>query len=132
MADGKSAFQLFSGFYYVEHGANRWTAKKFSVLLGAPPGSREKGAMLRLELTVPESIIDPLKSVTLAAAVNGTQLAPETYNQIGHYTYAREVPPQLLAADPVKIDFVVDKSLRPPGDGRELGLIARGVGLQAK
>src|SRR5215468_4539763 len=72
MADGKSAFQLFSGFYYVEHGANRWTAKKFSVLLGAPPGSREKGAMLRLELTMPESIIDHLKSVTLAAAVNGT------------------------------------------------------------
>src|SRR5688572_7439269 len=50
MGDLRAAHHLREGFYSVEDSAWRWTAKRFSVELGLPPGAREKGARLRVEL----------------------------------------------------------------------------------
>ena len=55
MADPATASQLLRGFYPVEQNAWRWSAPKFSVVLGAPLSASKKGAGLILEF----SLIDP-------------------------------------------------------------------------
>ena len=51
----------------------------------------------------------------------------------GQYTYTRDVAPNLLGSEAVRIDFQLDKSLPPSSaDARELGVIVASVGLDAK
>jgi len=131
--DPKSDTQLVSGFYAIEQNAWRWTAQRFSVVLRPPAGGAQRGATLNLQLTVPDPTIAKLKTVALSASIGGTMLPPETYSQPGQYTYTRDVAPNLLESEAVRIDFQLDKAL-PPGaaDARELGVIAASVGLDAK
>jgi hypothetical protein len=132
LGDPKSAPQLIGGFYDIESGAWRWTGKQFTVELGVPFGAAQKGAALVLDLTVPPVVIEKGKSVTLAAAVDGNPLPPETYQTPGDYTYRREVPAALLGHDSVRVTFTLDKTVQAGGgDLRDLGIIATTVGLQA-
>src|SRR4051812_45015412 len=71
MGDPSLAGQLVSGFHPIEADAWRWTQKQFAVKLGVPAGAKQQGATLELQLTVPEPIVTQLKSITLAASVNG-------------------------------------------------------------
>lgn len=133
MGDAKREPQLISGFYAIEANAWRWTEGKFSVMLKTPAGAAQNGATLKFELSVPESAIQKLKSVTLSASAGGTALAPETYSKDGAYEYKRDVPPAVLAGNSVRIDFSLDKTFQPGGaDRRELGLVARQIELDAK
>ena len=88
---------------------------------------------MNLLLTVPDPTIAKLKTIALSATIGGTMLPPETYTQPGQYTYTRDVAPNLLTSEAVRIDFQLDKAL-PPGsaDARELGVIVASVGLDAK
>lgn len=133
VADPRSSAQLVSGFHDIEQGAWRWTAGKFSVVLRTPRGAAEKGAVLRLKLSVPDPVISNLKVVSLGAAVGESRLAPETFTQSGEFTYEREVPAEALTGESAKIDFFLDKSL-PAGavDLRELGVIVTSVGFESK
>jgi len=133
MGDPKQEKQLLNGFYAIEENSWRWTAKDFSVALRPPAGSAAQGALLHFALSVPQVAIDKLKNVTLSAAINGTALAPETYSKEGQYDYTREVAPNLLSGDSVKVSFHLDKSMPPAGgDVRELGIVARSVGFEPK
>ncbi|PWU03888.1 MAG: hypothetical protein C5B51_17980 [Terriglobia bacterium] len=131
--DPKSDTQLVNGFYAIEQNAWRWTAQRFSVVLRPPAGGAQRGATLNLQLTVPDATIAKLKTIALTATIGGVMLPPETYTQPGQYTYTRDVAPNLLTSEAVRIDFQTDKSL-PPGtaDARELGVIVAAVGLDAK
>jgi hypothetical protein len=132
-SDARGAVQLLNGFYDVEQSAWRWTMGKFAVILQPPPGAARKGARLVLELSIPEPVIARRHSITLTAAVEGLPLAPQTYTQAGQYAYSRDVPSAVLAAGPVKIDFVLDKFLAAGEiETRELGLIVRRVALEPK
>jgi hypothetical protein len=133
VADPRTAFQLVGGFYDVEQNSWRWTRKRFAAVLGLPPGAAQRGAVLRLTFAVPEVIITQLKSVTLSASIQGTQLAPETYSKIGSSIYERDVPPSLLTGTSVRIDFFLDKAL-PPGevDRRELGVVVNRIAFETK
>jgi hypothetical protein len=133
LADPKSAPQLLSGFYDIENGAWRWTGKEFTVELGVPFGSGQKGAALELHFTIPDVVIEKSKTVTLAAAVDGNTLPPETYTKAGEYTYQRDVPPALLNAGSLKVTFTLDKTIQAGGgDLRDLGIVAASVGLKGK
>jgi hypothetical protein len=133
MGDPKADAQLVSGFYGVEAGAWRWTARQFSVVLHPPPGSDQKGATLQLKLTVPPIVSERLKAISLSAMVNGGVLPAETYTRPGEYLYTRDVPPGALTAEAVRVDFQLDKAMPPSGgDLRELGVIALSVGLESK
>jgi hypothetical protein len=133
MGDPKGEKQLLSGFFAIEANAWRWTGKNFSVTLRPPTGSAAQGAILDFALSVPQTAIDKLHSVTLSATVNGTALPPETYSHEGQAEYKRELAPSLLAGDSVRVDFHLDKAMPPAnGDMRELGVVARGVALEAK
>jgi len=132
-ADPKVAAQLISGFYGIEDNSWRWTAGKFTVLLRPPRTSAQNGAILTLKFALPDPIIGPLKSVSLSAKVNNTTLPAETYTKSGEYTYSREVPPNLMAGEAVKVEFAMDKALPPTGsDQRELGLVVSVVGFEPK
>jgi hypothetical protein len=133
MGDPKQEKQLVSGFYGIEANAWRWTAKDFTVSLRPPVGSATQGATLDFALSVPQVTIDKLKSVTLSASIDGTALAPETYAHEGQYDYKRDLPSNLIQGNAVRVEFHLDKSMPPAGgDARELGIVARSVGLESK
>jgi hypothetical protein len=133
LADPRAASQLHSGFYEIEHDAWRWTAGKFAVILRPPRQASKKGATLQLKFSVPAVAIAKLHAVSLDAALHGTALGRETYQQAGEFTYSRDVPANLLTQDPVEIDFSLDKVLPPtPGDKRNLGIIVTSVGFEPK
>jgi hypothetical protein len=132
MGDAKQDKQLVSGFYGIEANSWRWTAKDFTVSLRPPAGSAQ-GATLDFALSVPQVVIDKLQSLTLSASINGTALAPETYAHEGQYEYKRDVPSSLLSGNAVRVEFHLNKSMPPAGgDARELGIVARSVGLESK
>ncbi len=131
--DPKSETQLVNGFYGIEQGAWRWTAQQFSVLLRPPAGAAQKGATLKMQLSVSDATITALKTITLSGTAGGATLSPETYTQAGPFTYSRDVPPGQLAGDSIRIDFQLDKALPPRGtDLRGLGLIVSSIALEAK
>lgn len=133
MGDPKQEKQLVSGFYSIEDNAWRWTGKDFTVSLRTPAGSASQGAALDFALSIPQVTIDKLKSVTLSASVNGTALAPETYAREGQYDYKRDVASNLLTGASTRVEFHLDKAMPPAGgDARELGVVARSVGLESK
>jgi hypothetical protein len=131
--DPKVEPQLVSGFYSIEGNAWRWTGKQFVVVLRVPTGAAQRGAALDLALTVPQISIDKLQSVTLSATADGHPLPPETYTQSGQFEYKRDIGPAALTNSSVRLEFHLDKAMPPAnGDMRELGLIVRSVGVEAK
>ena len=131
--DPRTAGQLLDGFYGVEAAAWRWSAKQFSVRLKTPAGAAQKGATLKLVLTVPPVVIEKSTTVTLSASVGSATLPPETYSAPGEYTYRRDVPANLLTGSDVIVNFALDKSMKPDGpDRRELGVVITTIGLETK
>lgn len=133
VSDPQTSQQLVSGFHALEGNAWRWTKGKFSVTLRPPRNANKDGAFLVLRLSVAESTIQHLGSVTLSAKVNGTALPTETYTKNGDYTYKHEVPPAALNADAVSVEFSLDKFLEAGKvEIRELGIIVAMIGLESK
>lgn len=133
MGDPRNETQLVNGFYGVEEGAWRWTARQFTVVLRPPFAAGQKGAVLKARLTVPDPVIAKLKTVSLSASIGGHSLSPETYTQPGSYTYTRDVPANLLGGESVKVEFQLDKAMPPSGgDMRELGVVMLSIGLEGK
>ena len=133
MSEQAARTQLVKGFYGLESGSWRWTAGTFQVLLRPPVGAAQKGATLAFAFTIPELILQKLKSVTLSASIGAKKLKSETWSKPGPYTFSADVPPADLAGDTVNIVFTLDKSLAAGTvDQRELGLVATSVGLESK
>jgi hypothetical protein len=133
MADPRASAQLVTGFYQVEQNAWRWTAGKFVVVLRTPRGAAQKGALLKMQFALPAPVISRFKAVKLAVNIDGTDLPPTTYTKSGEFVYLRDVSPDLMKSDSVRIEFALDKFL-PAGavESRELGLIASSIGLESK
>jgi len=131
MGDPAATTQLLEGFYGLEQGVWRWTARKFSVALQPPAGSGQD-TQLEFKFTLPEAVIGRLKAVTITARVNGADIGSETYDQPGDQVFAKTVPANALRGDgAMKVEFELDKAL-PPGeaDKRELGVVAISVALK--
>jgi len=133
LGDPRVAGQLISGFYDIENGAWRWTAKQFAVELGTPLGASGRGATLELHFTIPPVVIEKNPAITLSASVDGNVLPPETYTKPGEYVFKKDVPASLMAPDTVRVAFELDKTISPGGaDSRVLGVIATKAGLVRK
>ena len=133
MGDAAAAAQLLHGFYGLEGGAWRWTAGTFTVLLRPPLASAQRGATLTFVFSIPDVLIQKLKTVTLTATIGTTKLKPETYSKPGSYTFTADVPAELLAKEAITVDFALDKSLAAGSvDQRELGVVATAVTLESK
>ncbi len=132
MNDPHAAAQLTSGFYAIENNMWRWTAGKFSVQLRTPPAA-SNGATLALSFTIPDVVIQKLKTITITASIAGMDLKSQPYDTAGPYTFNADVPASLLTGESVNVDFTVDKTMRPDGgDKRDLAIIANSVSLSPK
>lgn len=132
-ADPRAAVQLIRGFHEIEQNSWRWTKGSFAAMLRTPRGAVQRGALLVVKLSIPEPVIDKLKSLTLTARVGAISLPPETYHKPGEFSFTRDVPGTALAGDSVTVEFTLDRFL-PAGavDQRELGVIVTSIGLEAK
>jgi hypothetical protein len=125
--DAGAAKQL-DGFHDIENGW-RWSKRQFSITLGPGPAN----GRLVLQLYIPDSIIQKLGAITLAAKVGDHTLAPETYRKPGQYTFTRDLEATWIHAGANRIDFSVDKFLAPtPADKRELGIVVLSAALKTK
>jgi hypothetical protein len=131
MNDPHTAAQLLSGFYAVENNMWRWTAGNFSVQLRTPLAA-QNGATLTLSFTLPDVIVQKLKNIRVTASINGMELKSQQYDTAGPYVFNADVPAALLTGESVKVDFAVDKTMRPDGDARNLAIIANSVGISPK
>jgi hypothetical protein len=131
--DPAASAQLVRGFYGLEAGTWRWTAKQFEVALKPPAGAADNGAKLSFHLNVPGAIVDKFGPVTLNAALNGMALTPETYSKPGNYVYSRDIPAAALKSDAVVVQFSSDKGIAPSADDlRELALVSVSIALEPK
>jgi len=131
MADLTTAKQLISGFYQLEGGSWRWTAREFSAALKPPDGAEKRGATLRMQLYVPDSQIEMLGPMTMSASTGPYALDAETYAKGGTFAYSRHIPADALATSVLPVSFCFDKALSPlVADGRELTVIVSKIELQ--
>jgi hypothetical protein len=127
IADPGQAAQLLNGFYGIEGGKSRWTAKNFSVLLKIPPGSPLR---IYLKVYVPDVQIRNLGPIKIRAEVAGRELPSLTLSKPIEYIYSVSVDPAALRSDYVVAKFRLDKSsVGLNGDVRELGVVVTEVGL---
>jgi hypothetical protein len=130
--DPDAAPQLVDGFHEIEEYSWRWTAQRFSVVL-RPPGGAGESAILTMALALPDAEIGTLGDITLTAAIGPASLSPESYTRPGSYIYTREVPASLLRNEDIRIDFRLDKAMKPSAqDIRELGVIVKSIGLEPR
>jgi hypothetical protein len=133
MADARASMQLVHGFYQLESGTWRWTEKTFGVNLRVPPNAAKNGARLMMKVTIPQTQLDKLQSLTLSARVNGVDVAPETYDHAGNFLYQRDIPATALTQDMASVEFSLDKVAPPVApDIRALGIVVSNVGFMGK
>lgn len=131
MADLHTTRQLVSGFYQLEAGAWRWTAKDFKVLLKVPENAAQKGAVLTLQGSLPEAELRN-GPVTIEASVGGAPLPPKTFSKQGELIYRVDVPASALRSPKIIANFTVDKVFQIPEDKRQLGIVASVFSLRVK
>ncbi len=131
MGDPAHAAQLLNGFYSIEAGKWRWTARSFSVLLKAPTGSGQQGAELSLKIYLPDAQVHRLGPMTLIADAGGQALPARTFTGGGEYTYSAAVPAEALRPGLVLVNFQFDRAAANLGNGdqRELSAVVTAVGL---
>jgi hypothetical protein len=132
MNDLNASAQILSGFYGLENNSWRWTSGKFSVLLRTPPNSAAQGGVITFSFSLPDIVIQRLKTVAITASVNGTKLKSAEYEKPGANIFTADVPPALLTGDSVKVDFTLDKTIPPDVDKRDLGVVATSIGIAGK
>ncbi|MFO0363412.1 MAG: hypothetical protein ACK55F_01820 [Acidobacteriota bacterium] len=122
--DASVSGQLVRGFYEVESGAWRWTMPRFAIRFRVPAGAREKGAVLRAALVLPDVIFRSTGPVTLAVSAAGKRLDAQTMTVAGNHSLAWRIPAAEMVSETITLEFSLDKEV-PPGavDPRELGLI---------
>jgi hypothetical protein len=132
-SDTKAAVQLVRGFHALEQNSWRWTMGRFVVALRPPAGSSDRGATLTLKFTLPQPVIDNVKSTTIRASIQNTPVGSQTYSNPGEQTFTADVPAKLLKGDAATVEFTMDHFLSAGTvDGRELGIVFVSVGLEAK
>jgi hypothetical protein len=86
-----------------------------------------------LKFTLPQPVIDNVKSTTITASIQNTPVGSQTYSKAGEQTFAADVPATLLKGDAATVEYTMDRFLAAGTvDGRELGIVFVSVGLEAK
>jgi hypothetical protein len=133
VADSRATTRLVKGFYETDNPYWRWTAREFSIILNAPKGAAQNGAVLVLRYAIVEGVLARLKTLDLSIAVDGIALPRQHYDKPGQFTLRLDVPAEALQYDPVRVDFTLDKALPPSGrEVRELGMIVSDVGFEPR
>jgi 4-amino-4-deoxy-L-arabinose transferase-like glycosyltransferase len=119
-----------TGFYPPEEGSFRWTSREFSTRLDVP-GLDTIGGQLRVQIYIPENVIQKLGSITLQASIAGHALAPQTWSEPGRYLYRRELDANMFAPGSLQINFRLNKSIPSSAqDKRELGIVVQAISIE--
>ena len=122
VADRANSIRLLHGWHQLESGAWRWSERRFSVRLPAPPPG--KPATLRFQFHVPPSLAAARPLFQVTATVDGECLRPQTYASPGDHQYVCAVPAAASPAATRLIDFELDTAVGPTdSDSRELGVL---------
>ena len=127
LAEESHQSRILRGVYPGKEGW-RWTAQSFAVSLDPPPPG--KATFLELDFSLPQEVMSQTRAITLTAKVNGVEAARQRYARGGRYVFACRVSPQALKRRPAEVEFALDQSIKDPGNGRVVGLIAVSVGLK--
>ena len=118
LCGNQPGFQLGLGWHELEHGASRWTARRFTA--GAELRQALAPATLRFLFQLPDSVVARRPRTVLNAAVNGIRLPASAFHTPGEQEYTATLPS--LAAGHVQIEFELDAGVNIEGDERELGV----------
>lgn len=112
--------QIVSGIYNREEGAWRWMGKQALILLKSPSAPTP----IHIGISIPAAV--PARTVTVS--LDGKALLTRTFPAPGQYRI--DTDPQKPAAASCVLSIAVDKTISPPGDIRELGLILTEAGFR--
>ncbi|HLW77598.1 MAG TPA: CmcI family methyltransferase [Bryobacteraceae bacterium] len=126
MNDAAHKDRILRGVYPGEN-AWRWTAPSFALSLDAPGPAP---TYLEMDFTVPDELMTPPRPITVIAKVNGIDAGRQTYETSGRYLFAAKLADAAMKTQPATVEFAVDRSVKEPGSGRDLGLIVVSVGLK--
>jgi hypothetical protein len=131
VADPRGEPQLLSGFYPLEQGTWRWTAKSFSVILATPPPVEGHQPDLDLRVTLPDSL-QPYLPITLSAEINHKDVGKHVFTElVREQLVTIPIPDGVLTQEPALVEFTLDKALSPgEADGRELGMVVASVAIK--
>ncbi len=131
VANPRGEPQLLRGFYPLEQGIWRWTAKNFSVILAVPPPVEGHQPDLDLRATLPDSL-RPYLPITLSAEVNHQQIGTHVFSElVREQLVTFPIPEGVLTEEPAIVEFTLDKGIEPSeSDGRELGMVVASVAIK--
>jgi tRNA (mo5U34)-methyltransferase len=120
-----SSTSLDYGWYELEQGRWRWTARNFRATITRPPV--EEASELRIQLYIPKELLDQSDSVVMSASINGVPLRDAMYDAPGPYLYRAAVPRSPTAGSAV-VECSLSHALTSFGaDERELGVIVHSL-----
>ncbi len=129
---GEAGFERqVTGFYPSDERGWRWTKRAFSIKVGTADLA-EKGALLDMEIYVPEGTVQRFGSLALSASVREHALPVEVYRKPGLYVFKRFVPGECVTSGGLTIDFTVDHAVPDSGEDHEMGIEVRTVSVEAK
>lgn len=127
--DVRTKPQLLSGWYAIEEGAWRWTAKEAQAVLATP---QQSPVNFELRLFLPEAHVKQAGGpVIVSVLLDGNLFAEETYARGGGHTILKPVPAGSLPNPTTKVSFRLNRAVGPTAvDRRELGMVVQGFGFQ--
>ena len=111
---------LLGGFHRLEADNWRWMGKQGSASLLVPEDARQ----FELVFHIPETA--PARRV--AVELGGEILGEQTFAGTGSHVLTP--PAALPAGRAVRVTISADQSFRPPGDGRDLGIVVTSFGFK--
>ena len=125
---GQDVFEdaLLSGWYRLED-RHRWMGRVAEVRIAGP---QESGKKLILKGYCPATHVreQPLRLTVSTEGISlGTVLITPDNNS---FEFEFPLPESLVGRPEIKVHMEVDRTLRPPGDARDLGLSFGRVGLK--
>ena len=113
------ARQLGPGWYPIQ-GSHRWTARRATVRLGGP---RHGGEKLYIEGYCPAERLKkgPVRMKVSVEGLPVGEVLVDGADRFFHHQFA--LPEGLVGRDSIEITIEVDRTMRVPGEHRELGLV---------
>ncbi len=133
LAGPAQAFHLEHGWHELEHGAARWTERRFSARLDIP--ARLEPATLRFLFHLPEALMERRPHTRLRASVNGSPLPPAEFSTPGEHEYSAALPSVPAGVAVIEFELYFDQDAAAVGptdsDQRELGVMVYFTGEPA-
>ncbi|HEY1755818.1 MAG TPA: class I SAM-dependent methyltransferase [Bryobacteraceae bacterium] len=128
LAGPGQGFHLDRGWHELEHGASRWTQRRFSVQIELAEALRP--ATLRFLFHLPEALVERRPQTRLRASVNGLPLPQAEFSTPGEHEYSATLPG--VPAGVAVVEFELDAATGPTdADERELGVMVYFSGAPA-